>query len=63
MTKMTVLENLQLGAFSRKDKDEIQNDIEKMFNTFPILRERQPTSRKLIRRGAASFGRCPILNA
>jgi branched-chain amino acid transport system ATP-binding protein len=39
--KMTVLENLQLGAFSRKDKDEIQNDIEKMFNTFPILRERQ----------------------
>jgi len=39
--KMTVLENLQLGAFSRKDRDGILEDIEKMFKVFNILRERQ----------------------
>ncbi|WP_335582392.1 ABC transporter ATP-binding protein [Candidatus Formimonas warabiya] len=39
--KMTVLENLQLGAFTRKDKDGIFADMENMFHTFHILRERQ----------------------
>ena len=39
--KMTVIENLKLGAFSRKDKDGILEDIEKMFNTFKILKERR----------------------
>lgn len=37
---MTVLENLQMGAFCRRDKD-IKRDLEKIFETFPILRERQ----------------------
>ena len=38
---MTVLENLQMGAFSRRDKDQIGHDLESTFNRFPALRERQ----------------------
>jgi branched-chain amino acid transport system ATP-binding protein len=38
---MTVLENLRLGASQRKDKENIQTDLERMFEMFPILRERK----------------------
>jgi branched-chain amino acid transport system ATP-binding protein len=38
--RMTVTENLQMGAFVRKDSAEIAADLEKMFTTFPRLRER-----------------------
>lgn len=38
---MSVLENLELGAYSRNDKAEIRSDLENCFNLFPILRERQ----------------------
>ncbi len=37
---MTVRENLELGAFLRKDKDEIQKDMELVFARFPILKNR-----------------------
>ncbi|HCK87362.1 MAG TPA: ABC transporter ATP-binding protein [Erysipelotrichaceae bacterium] len=37
----TVEENLDLGAFTRKDKDGIKNDMEKVFELFPRLRERR----------------------
>ncbi|WP_199621503.1 ABC transporter ATP-binding protein [Paenibacillus alkalitolerans] len=37
---MTVLENLELGAYRRKDRAGIQQDIEKMMSWFPILKER-----------------------
>ncbi len=37
---LTVVENLQMGAFLRKDRDEIERDIERMFAVFPRLRER-----------------------
>lgn len=36
---MSVLENLEMGAFLRKDKD-IYNDIEKIMELFPALKER-----------------------
>ena len=39
--RLTVLENLQMGAFTRDDHDTIRSDIEKAFEMFPILRERQ----------------------
>jgi len=39
--RLTVLENLQMGAFTRDDHDGIRQDIEKAFEMFPILRERQ----------------------
>ncbi len=38
--RMTVTENLQMGAFARDDAAEIKADIERMFETFPRLRER-----------------------
>ncbi|QDU18900.1 ABC transporter ATP-binding protein [Urbifossiella limnaea] len=39
--RLTVLENLQMGAFTRTDADGVKADIEKAFGMFPILRERQ----------------------
>lgn len=39
--RLTVLENLQMGAFTRSDPDGIARDIEHAFTLFPILRERQ----------------------
>ena len=39
--RLTVLENLEMGAFTRTDKPGIADDLEKMFNMFPILRERK----------------------
>jgi branched-chain amino acid transport system ATP-binding protein len=39
--RMTVLENLQLGAFTRHDRDGIRADIERMYELFPILKQRQ----------------------
>lgn len=37
---LTVYENLVLGSYSRKDNKEIAGDMEKVFNLFPILKER-----------------------
>lgn len=39
-TRMTVLENLEMGAFARNDKNGIQHDLERVFTTFPRLKER-----------------------
>ena len=39
--RMTILENLQMGAYIRDDKAGIADDIEKMFVLFPRLRERK----------------------
>ena len=38
--EMSVLENLELGAFTRKDKDGIKADMELVFDRFPRLKER-----------------------
>ena len=37
---MTVYENLEMGAYIRKDKSGIEEDIKKVFKRFPILDER-----------------------
>lgn len=37
----TVEENLELGAFTRKDKDGIQEDLRKVYDRFPRLEERK----------------------
>ncbi|HJS01906.1 MAG TPA: ABC transporter ATP-binding protein [Variovorax sp.] len=39
-TRMTITENLQIGAYIRKDKAEIAKDIDRVFATFPRLKER-----------------------
>lgn len=38
---LTVMENLDIGAFLRKDKDGIREDLEYVFDLFPILAERR----------------------
>lgn len=40
-SKMTVLENLELGAYSRNDKAGIEQNIEWVFTLLPRLKERQ----------------------
>ena len=37
---LTVLENLRIGAYLRKDSDEIEKDIEWVYSLFPRLKER-----------------------
>lgn len=39
--RMTITENLQMGAFIRKDKAAILVDIDRMFTLFPRLKERR----------------------
>jgi branched-chain amino acid transport system ATP-binding protein len=39
--RLTITENLQLGAFLRKDASGIQQDIERAYTLFPILGERR----------------------
>jgi len=38
--RMSVTENLQMGAFSRNDVAEVRADMDRMFQTFPRLKER-----------------------
>ncbi|SHG81660.1 ABC transporter ATP-binding protein [Desulforamulus hydrothermalis] len=38
---LTVLENLHMGAYARTDKEEIKKDINKIYEMFPRLRERE----------------------
>ncbi len=40
-TRMTITENLQMGAYIRDDKAEILQDIDKVFTIFPRLKERR----------------------
>jgi len=39
--RLTVLENLEMGAFTRNDKAGIQEDMEHVFTLFPRLKERR----------------------
>jgi branched-chain amino acid transport system ATP-binding protein len=38
---LTVIENLQLATFARKDKENFKGDIERVFTIFPRLQERE----------------------
>jgi branched-chain amino acid transport system ATP-binding protein len=44
LATMTVLENLELGAYGRRDREGVRRDIERMFARFPILAERRNLS-------------------
>jgi branched-chain amino acid transport system ATP-binding protein len=39
--RMTVLENLEMGAFQRKDRHTLQEDMDRVFTLFPRLAERK----------------------
>jgi branched-chain amino acid transport system ATP-binding protein len=38
--EMTVRENLEMGSYSRADREEIENDLQRVMALFPVLRER-----------------------
>jgi branched-chain amino acid transport system ATP-binding protein len=38
---MSVMENLEMGAFLRKDQKQVEKDIDRVFQSFPILKERK----------------------
>lgn len=38
---MAVLENIKLGAYLRDNKNQIKEDLERMFQTFPVLKARR----------------------
>ncbi|HLS53329.1 MAG TPA: ABC transporter ATP-binding protein [Tissierellaceae bacterium] len=40
-SRMSVMENLEMGAFNRKDKAGIKKDYDKVFSLFPILSDRK----------------------
>ena len=40
-THMTVLENLEMGAFARKDRTTVADDLDRVFQSFPRLMERR----------------------
>jgi len=40
-SRLTVMENLEMGAFTRKDKSDVQQDLERVFELFPRLKERR----------------------
>ncbi len=39
--QMTVMENLEMGAYLRRDAAKVSQDVEEIFHHFPILRERR----------------------
>jgi branched-chain amino acid transport system ATP-binding protein len=40
-SRLTVTENLEMGAYARSDKEGIQEDMERVFDLFPVLKERR----------------------
>ncbi len=40
-SELSVLKNLQLGAYLRKNNADVEKDLERVFTLFPVLRERQ----------------------
>ena len=40
-SQLSVWKNLMLGAYTRKDKDSIEKDLEEVFHRFPRLKERR----------------------
>ena len=50
-TRMNVEENLQLGAITRNDKAGIASDIERMYEQFPVLKERRTQQAGLLSGG------------
>jgi len=41
LSEMTVLENLEVGAYLRKEKSEVKEDLKRVFDLFPVLEERK----------------------
>jgi len=65
LTSMTVLENLEMGAYTRANKDTLPADIDKVFSLFPVLKERQKQRAGTLSSGEQqmlAIGRALMLN-
>ena len=68
-SRMTVLENLEMGAFTRKDAGQINHDLELIFGHFPRLKERRKQvagtlsggEQQMLAMGRAMMGRPKLL--
>ena len=49
--EMTTLENLEIGAYLRKDKDGVRKDLEWIYKLFPVLKERSNQMSKTLSGG------------
>lgn len=49
--RMTVEENLRMGAYTRSDRAEVAADMDRMFDWFPILKERRAVAANLLSGG------------
>jgi branched-chain amino acid transport system ATP-binding protein len=59
-TKMSVADNLAIGAYTRKDRDGIKRDLEKVYEAFPVLKVRSRALAKNLSGGEQqmlAFGR------
>jgi len=62
---MTVRENLELGAYIRRDRKLIEQNLEKVYNLFPLLRERSKQKGRSLSGGemqTLEMGRAMLLN-
>ena len=67
--ELSVLKNLQLGAYLRSNKAEIASDLERVFTLFPVLKERQQQQsstlsggeQQMVAIGRAMMGRPELL--
>jgi len=51
LAPLSVEENLRLGAYTRRDKDEVESDLQSMFERFPILKIRRKQAAGLMSGG------------
>ena len=51
LTELTVDENLRLGAHRRKDRDAVRKDYDRVFEYFPVLKERRRLSASTLSKG------------
>ena len=49
--ELTVVENLRLGAYTRRDRGGVKQDLERVFSYFPVLKERQQQDAGLLSAG------------
>lgn len=67
--ELSVLKNLQLGAYLRSNKKEIQDDLDRVFALFPVLKQRQQQQsstlsggeQQMVAIGRAMMGRPELL--
>lgn len=63
---LTVMENLQLATWQRKDKEQVKKDLENVFSLFPRLKERRKQQGGMLSGGEQqmlAFGRALMTNA